>query len=54
MESHWDGRDRKWVGRWAWRRALRVDVFELWETPGAGVTTAMMVATESIEWKLPR
>ena len=31
-----------------------MDVFELWETPGAGFSTAMMLATESIEWKLRR
>lgn len=39
---------------WAWMRAFRVDVFELWGTPGAEVSTAMILATESIEWKLRR
>ena len=31
-----------------------MDVLELWETPGAGVSTAMMLATESIERELRR
>ena len=31
-----------------------MDVFRFWGTPGAVFSTAMMVATECIEWELRR